>query len=211
MKRATNIITAIFTTLLIGLSSLSAVALKSDQDQPATLDADQFDMDFQTGVRTYRGNVVYQQGTIRLKADEIVAYFKDNQLERAIARGNPARFKQRPDGKDEDVVGTALRIELDEIKNLVTMENDAVVTQGSNTITGRKITYDLETERVKVRSGGRQQTETASPEQSESDQEAGADGTDPSVGGGKGKIIPPKKSSAKGSSRPRLIIKPRKK
>ena len=70
-------------------------AYETDRDQPATLDADEFDMDFQTGVRTYRGNVIYQQGSIRLFADELVAYFKDGDLQRAVARGNLAEFRQR--------------------------------------------------------------------------------------------------------------------
>ena len=86
---------------------LPASAYKTDRDQPATLDADEFDLDFQTGVRTYRGNVVYQQGSIRLYADELVAHMKDNKLERAVARGNPAKFSQRPDDSDTDVVGVA--------------------------------------------------------------------------------------------------------
>lgn len=130
-----------------------AYALKTDREQPATLDADEFDMDFQTGVRTYRGNVIYRQGTIRLFADELVAYFNGDELQRAVARGNLAEFRQLPDDSDEEIFGFGLRIELDEVNQVVTLQDRAKVTQGTNTVTGKKIVYNMLTEKVKVTSG----------------------------------------------------------
>ncbi len=175
--------------MLFGILAISQpiAALESDQDQPATLDADEFDLDLQSGVRTYRGNVIYQQGSIRLTADEIVVYLNDGSLEKAIARGNPARFSQRPEGKDTDTVGTGLLIEMDEIARIVTLKNNATVTEGSNKINGKKITYNLDTERVAVKGGGSSTADTAS--QSTGDAQ----------------------SSAKKPTRPRLVIQPRKK
>lgn len=162
-------------------------ALKTDSEQPATLDADEFDLDFQSGVRTYRGNVVYQQGTLRLYADEIVVYFKDDELDHAIASGRPAKFKQRPDDADTDVVGTGMRINMNNAKQIIILQNSAKVIQGSNTISGKKITYDMATEKVKVRSGSKTQATTTAE---------------------KGDKVTTKKS---GADRPRLIIQPRKK
>lgn len=133
--------------------TLPAFALKTDREQPATLDADEFDMDFQTGVRIYRGNVIYRQGTIRLFADELVAYFKEDQLQRAVARGNLAEFRQLPDDSDSEIIGYGLRIELDEVNQVVTLQDRAKVNQGTNTVTGKKIVYNMLTEKVKVTSG----------------------------------------------------------
>lgn len=164
-------------------------AYETDRDQPATLDADEFDMDFQTGVRTYRGNVVYQQGSIRLYADELVVYFKDGELQRAIARGNLAEFRQRPDDSETDVVGVALRIELDEIKQIVTLKKRAKVTQDTNVVTGKTIIYNMLTEKVQVRSGKKDSTRTTvQPKADASDGPAKGD---------------------EGSARPRVVIKPR--
>ncbi|MEE9446319.1 MAG: lipopolysaccharide transport periplasmic protein LptA [Arenicellales bacterium] len=188
--------------------AMPSYALSTDQSQPATLDADEFDLDFQTGVRTYRGNVVYQQGSIRLYADEIVAYVKDGELERVIARGNPAKFLQRPDDSDTDMVGIALRIELDDAKQIVILQNRAKVTQDANTITGKRITYNMATEKVNVKSGPRtkparviQQTVDTS-NMSEEELEAALE----TVGDKVQEVI--EESS---SNRPRLVIKPRKK
>lgn len=143
---------ALSLVLSLALAPVS-LALKSDRDQPATLDADEFDMDFQTGVRTYRGNVVYQQGSIRLFADELVVYFDEGELQRAVARGNLAKFRQLPDDGGAEIVGVALRIELDDVNQIVTLQDKAQVTQDTSTVTGKRIVYNMVTERVKVSSG----------------------------------------------------------
>ena len=178
--------------IVLGLNLVgTSYAYDTDRDQPATLDADEFDMDFQTGVRTYRGNVVYQQGSIRLYADELVAYFKDGELQRAVARGNRAEFRQRPDDSETDVVGLALRIELNEVEQLVTLRDRAKVTQGTNTVTGKSIVYNMLTEQVKVRSDpGKKPASTQ---------------VQPTAGG---TDAPPKVEES--TSRPRIVIKPRK-
>ncbi len=186
-------------TLLLGivlsfcLNSIS-YAYKTDRDQPATLDADEFDMDFQTGVRTYRGNVIYQQGSIRLFADELVAYFKDGELQRAVARGNLAEFRQRPDDSETDVVGVALRIELNEVDHIITLQDRAKVTQDANTMTGKRIVYNMLTEKVKVRSDIRNAVPTSTTTQPASAGEAASpDGTE----------------NEESTARPRIIIQPR--
>lgn len=169
-----------------------AQALNDDQDQPATLDADEFDMNFQTGVRIYRGNVVYKQGSIRLFADELVAYFKDGELRRAVARGNLAEFRQRPEDKDSDVVGVALRIEMDNVAHIVTLKDRAKVTQDLDTVTGKRIVYNLDTERVKVHSG-------------ESTRKPATTSTS-----GDNQATPPAETGSGGSTRPRIVIQPKK-
>ncbi len=176
---------------VLGLCLIATTyAYDNDRDQPATLDADEFDMDFQTGVRTYRGNVVYQQGSIRLYADELVAHFKDGELQRAVARGNLAEFRQRPEDSETDVVGVALRIELNEVKQLVILRDRAKVTQDSNTVTGKSIVYNMLTEKVKVRSGGSKKPSRTKTE-STADGEAGTPATEETT------------------ARPRIVIKPR--
>ena len=190
--------------------SVTSVALETDQDQPATLDADEFDLDFQTGIRTYRGNVVYKQGSIRIFADEIVAYFKNDVLEKAIARGNPATFKQRPENSDTDVVGTALRIEMDDKNQIILLENKAKVTQDSNTITGKKIIYNMITEKVNVKSGPRKPVRVAEvPSNAQTDKlEAALDEARKSL---KDSLDKDSVKIEQGSDRPRLVIQPRKK
>ncbi len=176
---------------VLGFSLVApSYAYDTDRDQPATLDADEFDMDFQTGVRTYRGNVVYQQGSIRLFADELVAFFKDGELQRAVARGNLAEFRQRPDDSETDVVGVALRIELNEVKQTVTLRDRARVTQDANTVTGKKIVYNMLTEKVNVRSGKEKPTSTKVQSTTDGGTETPA-------------------AAGEDTARPRIVIQPR--
>ena len=185
-------IRACFFTLAI-LSALwipSAEALKSDRDQPALIEADEVEMDFSSGRRIYRGNVSVKQGTIRIIANEIELFYEGEQLDKAIAKGNPAVFRQRPDDKPHDVIGQGLTIELDEIRNVVTFIEQAKVRQGGDAISGETIEYDMAKDKMKVR--GHTVT-TKAPKKT--------------AGNPDSKTA---RNSQDDSSRPRIVIQPRK-
>lgn len=190
----------IFLSLLL-LPSITVRALDSDRDQPATLEANDFELDLKTGVRTYRGDVVYRQGSIRLNCDELVTYFNDDgELDKGVCRGDPGRFKQRPEGAEEDMVGEAREITMDQIEELVTMKSRARATQGANTITGRLITYNLATEKVIVK--GEAQTQVSAKKEEPDDT-----GTTQDVADDTGEQA----AETSAPSRARLVIQPRKK
>jgi lipopolysaccharide export system protein LptA len=58
--------------------SASAFALPSDRNQPISLVADRATYNDKTGITTYTGNVVIEQGTMKLQADSIVAQLNSN-------------------------------------------------------------------------------------------------------------------------------------
>ena len=131
-----------------------ALALDSDKDQPATLQADDFELDLDTGVRTYRGNVVFRQGSLHLDCDALVTHYdEDGEFDKGVCTGSPGRFKQRPEGRDADVSGRALSITLDKVADTVMLEGAAEVEQAGDRIQGGRITYDLETRKAKVTGG----------------------------------------------------------
>ncbi len=166
-------------------------ALDSDTEQPAMLDADDFEIDLSTGVRIYRGNVVFRQGSIRIECDELVTHLNDEGgLDKGVCTGSPSRFKQRPEGSKDDVIGVARKITMDQIEEVVVLRSQAKVSQGGTQISGRLITYDLVTEKVK--GGGNQ---TAGTKKNDSG-EASSDDSD---------------NADQGASRPSLVIQPRKK
>ncbi len=181
-----------------------ALALDSDQEQPATLEANDFELDLKTGVRTYRGDVVYRQGSIRLDCDELVTYFNaDGELDKGVCTGDPGRFKQRPEGSEEDMIGEAREITMDQVTELVTLKSRARATQGVNTITGRLITYNLGTEKVIVK--GEAQTTAGATEPTGS--------AEPATSGG-GTTTASSETATEEPATPgraRLVIQPRKK
>ena len=126
---------AVLLTLLV-IPSTTVHALEKDRNKKAQIDADEVDLDFATGKRIYRGNVSIKQGTIRIIADEVELFYQGEQLEKAIAHGNPAVFRQRPENKPQDVIGQGKTIILDELANEVTFKDQATIRQGRDSIYG---------------------------------------------------------------------------
>lgn len=139
-------------------------ALESDRREPATIEADEVEFDFRNGTRTYKGNVVVVQGTLRITGDKLVIKYTEGggeQVETATSWGKPATFKQRPDGKDDDVYGEGDEIVLNEIDNTLTLIENAVMTQAGNTAKGNRIVYDMAADKMTVK-GMERQTQQAS-------------------------------------------------
>lgn len=140
---------------LIAGTTLSAQssALTSDKDQPAQVEADETEVNFKTGVRTLTNNVLVVQGTLRIKADKLVATYKGSELITAVADGSLARFKQRPDGQPNDVEGSAKKILVDHTKNTITLIGKAALKQGGTTATGNEIVYNMVTDKLRIKGG----------------------------------------------------------
>jgi lipopolysaccharide export system protein LptA len=126
-------------------------ALSTDRDEPATVEADEVEYDFRTGVRTYTGNVIVVQGTLRITGDKLVVEYNGDQLESATAWGQLASFKQRPDGKDQDVIGKGKKIVLNQIANTLTLHKQASLQQGPDTAIGEKIVYDITNDKLSIK------------------------------------------------------------
>lgn len=136
----------------------TAFALDSDRNQPASVEADEVEYDFRTGVRTYKGNVIVEQGSLRITGDKLVVKYKDDKLESATAWGNLASFKQRPEGKSQDVVGKGKKILLDQTRNTLTLVDSASLQQGTDVAKGEMIVYDINKDKLSIK--GSASTET---------------------------------------------------
>ena len=150
--------------------SSQAIALDSDKNAPVTINADTTDIDFRTGKRVLTGNVDISQGTLNIKADKIVLIYKGDDIDTATAYGKPVRFKQLPEGQEEMVHGEGKTLQLKHAKNLITLETNAKITQGTNTITGRVIHYNTLTSKmtVKSQSSGKKKKTAGSKQQASS-------------------------------------------
>jgi len=147
MKKYIQLITM---SVLLGVST-QGMALKSDRDQPANIEADNTEIDFKTGVRTLTNNVLVEQGSLRLKADKLVAkYTKKGDLEKATAWGSLARFKQRQDGQPDDVQGWGKKMVVNYTDNTLTLIGSAALEQGGTTARGDTIVYNMSTEKLRI-------------------------------------------------------------
>ena len=155
--------------VLAGLLFCSiAVALDKDKTAPVTINADTTNIDFRTGKRVLTGNVDITQGTLNIKADKVVLLYKGDDIDTATAYGKPVRFKQLPEGHTELVHGEGKTLELKQAKDLITLKNNAKITQGTNTITGKVIYYNTKTSKmtVKGQSSVKQKSTTADEQKS---------------------------------------------
>lgn len=170
-------------------------ALTSDREQPATIEADEVEFDFRTGERTYKGNVVVVQGTLRITGEKVVVQYdnENQQIETATSWGSPATFKQRPDGKEHDVYGEGDEIVLNELENTLTLIENAVMTQAGNTAKGNRIVYDIATDRMTVKGMRQQQAGEGEPA------EGGETGTTDSETGRARVIITPDEQQSSGT------------
>jgi lipopolysaccharide export system protein LptA len=145
--------------LLCGLGvAASAWALKSDKNQPISIQADHGDFkstgnDNNNGTGVYTGHVIITQGSILLTADKAVVHIVNGELSTADVTGQPATFQQQPDS-GELMHGLASEITYDESNNMVDLTDNARLNQGVRLMIADHIRYNTETEHVIAKSSG---------------------------------------------------------
>ncbi|MEW6354427.1 MAG: lipopolysaccharide transport periplasmic protein LptA [Pseudomonadota bacterium] len=133
------------------LHPLPGAALSTDKDQPINIEADSVDIDDRQGISIYKGNVIMTQGSMRLDADVVTVYSPDRVVQKAVAEGNPARYKQRPDNKDDDIRAKSQRMEYyADTEKLILLEG-AHLWQEKNEFSGNRIDYDIKRDVVNAR------------------------------------------------------------
>lgn len=140
----------VWTLLALALLPVEAGALSSDRDQPMQIEADRVELDDAAGVSVYRGNVKVVQGTLVLTGDVMTVYTKGEQVEKVIMEGKPATYRQRPDGKDQDVRARALRMEYYTTPERVVLLGKAEVDQQGDKLRSERIDYDIASDKVRA-------------------------------------------------------------
>jgi lipopolysaccharide export system protein LptA len=149
MSRASCVWVALF-VLAIGTGSEQSRALSSDKDQPIELEADGVELDEGRGVSVYRGNVVLNQGTMRLNADRLTVTHTGTRPTKIVAEGRPVRFRQLPDDSKEFVYGRAQRAEYSVDSEELVLIGDARLEQGKDSFQSDRIVYNRIKSRIKA-------------------------------------------------------------
>ena len=140
------------TTLVLALAStVPALALESDQQQPLSLEANAAEMDEGKRLSVYTGNVIVRQGSLEIRANEVTIHHgEDKRPELIIATGQPATYQQQVEGEQRPIQDEALRMEYHATKDEITLIDQAVVFQGTDTFRSDRIVYDRLNARVKA-------------------------------------------------------------
>ena len=101
------------------------------------------DLNNETTVFTFLGNVEIISEIVIIKCDKAVFEFKENELKNARFTGERSSFQQFDNKRELIASGTAEVFEYDHITNILRMETNAWVNNGSNEVSGNLITYNL--------------------------------------------------------------------
>lgn len=145
------------------LFSWSALAEKADRDKPIDLEADTLTTNDAKKTSTYTGNVILTQGTLIIRADNLVVREDSQGFQHSTSTGNPTTFRQKMEGKNEYIEGSGQRIEYDGRMDKVQLYTKAWVKRGNDIVHGDYIMYDAAAEFAEVIGGGPQAATTATP------------------------------------------------
>lgn len=133
--------------------SQQALAEAADRDKPIDLEADTVKVDDAKQISTYSGNVILTQGTLIIRADKLIVREDAAGFQHSTSLGNPTTFKQKREGKDEYMEGSAQRIEYDGRMDKVQLYTKAWVKRGEDIVHGDYISYDANAEYAEVIGG----------------------------------------------------------
>jgi lipopolysaccharide export system protein LptA len=142
--RASRFIPAL---LLLALAQ-TAGAASNDRQQEMLIGADYTNAALDgDGEAVLRGNVLIEQGSLRVEADEATVTRRGGEISLVELDGTPARLQQRND--DGALMrARARRIEYQLDSEVIVMTGGVEVDQPQGTMRGERITYDLASGRL---------------------------------------------------------------
>jgi lipopolysaccharide export system protein LptA len=168
-SRLSRLSSLLAAALLLSLAT-AASAERADRNRPLVIEADKpGSVDLQRQVVVFNGNVVISQGTMVIRAERVELRELSDGYRAATAigvAGKPASFRQKRDGVDETVEGSADRIEFDGHADTLRFIGNGSVRRlrGSavaDEITGGMILWDSNAEVFRVEGGA---TSAANPD-----------------------------------------------
>ena len=146
---------AIVVTALCAASTV-ALALPSDRSQQISLVADHATYNDKTGVTTYSGNVVIEQGSMKLQAAAIVAQLsKTKQISTITATGSPAKFQQQLDSNRGVARGEASKIIYNAETGIINLIGNAYLYQNGASIRSSTLKYSMNKGDVEASGGSK--------------------------------------------------------
>jgi lipopolysaccharide export system protein LptA len=152
-----------FSLFLVSLAaSLNAFAESADRNQPIELEADTVTVNDAKKISTYSGNVILTQGSLVIHAEKLIVREDEQGFQHSTSTGNPSTFKQKREGKNEYMEGSAQRIEYDGRMDKVQLYTRASVKRGEDVVHGDYISYDANAEYAEVIGGPKSESNPGS-------------------------------------------------
>lgn len=137
-------------------ATVGAAALPSDSQQPINIEADWAEADDAQRTTVYKGRVVVVQGSIRITGDVVTMFYDTGrELNKLVATGRPARFRQQVDEAGKMQRATASRLEYLVDTDTMVLIGTAELAEGNSQVNAERIVYDTLNGRLKAESGVR--------------------------------------------------------
>jgi lipopolysaccharide export system protein LptA len=135
--------------------SLHCFALPGDSEQPINIQSDRASQKILAGGEKteYFGNVLLTQGSLKINGEHIIINSKDNKVTRIVAIGKPAKFEQQSDPAKASIKAQANRLDYKLSADTVVLLEQASIEQNGSTVSGKRIEYNIASERVKAIGG----------------------------------------------------------
>jgi lipopolysaccharide export system protein LptA len=134
----------------IVMAAPAARAEKADRDKPINVNADRGSYDGIKNIQIVEGNVIIEQGTMRITASKgEIRRDKENYLS-AVVSGNPVTFRQKREGCAQYIEASAESAEFDDRKDTLKLISHARLKSGDDELVGEVIVYNSETEYFQV-------------------------------------------------------------
>ena len=128
-----------------------AAALSTDSGEPIAIEADRAERDDARRVTIYRGNVIIDQGSLRITGDTVTIHFDARgDVTKIVSVGAPAHFRQLPDGDTVHRKAWGKRIEYFNRQDLIVLLGDARYAKGGDEVRAERLAYDALNARFKA-------------------------------------------------------------
>ena len=147
MNKMILLISICFTTLVF--------ALPEDARQPIEIEADSVIVDEISGFNEFSGNAEVTQGSLFMSAELIEVQTNEDGVETMRAKGTidkPAKYIQTRESQDRFVEASAVLIIYDVVEGMIFLDGNAHLIQGFDSFSGDKLSYDIDNDRVIVKS-----------------------------------------------------------
>lgn len=140
-------------SLIVGIILLasSPITRAAETTEKIFIEADHMQMNIETGKSIYTGNVKISQGEMVLTGDRVTLEQRDEELERLLVIGKPARYNHLSE-KGEPIEAESEHMVYTTSNHTLIMTINAHLKQPDNRLSSQKIIYD--TEKHLVMAGG---------------------------------------------------------
>lgn len=129
--------------LVLLLLSLVAPAVNAEEaSSPLTVEADQLELNQQTGVSIYQGNVRMQRASMLLQAERLELHSDGNRVQLAIADGEPVHLERDDPQSGEQIRAEATHMEYRIASGQLELRGEAHLWRGGDEFSGNHLIYD---------------------------------------------------------------------